>query len=95
MQHIIYRKVINLNKKNSFRQKEFTLEELSQFDGTKGNPAYVAIDGIVYDVSREPSWGGGTHFSLYSGNDLSKEFSKCHKKGSILSNLNKVGTIKK
>jgi Predicted heme/steroid binding protein len=33
------------------KMKQFTLEELKQYNGENGQPAYVAIDGIVYDVS--------------------------------------------
>ncbi len=77
------------------RQKEFTLEELKKYDGSNGKPAYVAVNGIVYDVSSEATWGGGTHFGLYSGKDLSSEFLGCHKGMiEILNKLFRVGTIK-
>ena len=42
-------------------QREFTLEELATYDGSMGRPAYVAVNGIVYDVSLEKTWGGATH----------------------------------
>ncbi len=74
--------------------KEFTTEELAKYDGSGGNPAYVAINGIVYDVSKEGKWGGGTHFGLYAGKDLTAEFQGCHSKTSILRKLPKVGIIK-
>lgn len=79
----------------SFREKVFTLSELAEFNGMKGKPAYVAVDGNVYDVSVTPSWGGGTHFGVYSGKDLTAEFKKCHSAGSILSKLTKVGVLQK
>lgn len=78
------------------RQKEFTLEELSNYNGERGKPAYVAVNGIVYDVSTNISWGGGTHFGLYSGKDLTGEFSGCHRGNlELLNRLPKIGTIKK
>ena len=43
-------------------QKEFTLEELAQYDGSNGKPSYVVIDGIVYDLSKVTAWKGGKHF---------------------------------
>ena len=79
---------------NVYREmKEFTLNELAQYDGSMGKPAYVAVNGIVYDVSNVPAWGGGTHFGLQSGKDLTTEFQNCH---SIekLQKLPQVGILK-
>lgn len=75
------------------QEKQFTLEELSQYDGTGGKPAYVAVQGIVYDVSREATWGGGTHFGLRAGKDLTAQFQSCHGMMQILSRLPKIGTM--
>ncbi|MFL0249337.1 cytochrome b5 domain-containing protein [Clostridium neuense] len=94
---LVRKEVEKLKNDNSLRQNErqFTLEELSKYNGANGAPAYVAVDGIVYDLSLVPSWGGGTHFGLYAGNDLTKEFNSCHKGGGkILEGLPKVGVIK-
>lgn len=32
-------------------QLELTLEELAAYDGKDGNPAYIAVDGVIYDVT--------------------------------------------
>ncbi|SKA80171.1 Predicted heme/steroid binding protein [Caloramator quimbayensis] len=78
-----------------YRQREFTIEELSKYDGSLGNPAYIAVYGIVYDVSNSPVWGGGTHFGATAGGDLTSQFEKCHKRDlSKLKNLPIVGTLK-
>lgn len=74
---------------------EFTLSELAYYDGSMGKPAYVAINGIVYDVSNEAVWGGASHFGLIAGKDLSSQFKSCHGNESILAKLPKVGTLKK
>lgn len=87
-------KLMNYDKLRQ-NERQFTLEELSKYNGTNGIPAYVAVDGIVYDLSLVPSWGGGTHFGLYAGNDLTKQFNSCHEGGTkILEGLPKVGVIK-
>ena len=76
--------------------KEFTIEELSAYNGTNGKPAYVAINGIVHDLSKETAWGGGTHFGLFAGKDLSSEFMECHQGVKlILDKLPQVGILKK
>lgn len=76
------------------KEKEFTIAELAKYDGASGNPAYVAVNGIVYDVSLSSVWGGGTHFGLYSGRDLTTEFKSCHNMQEILNKLPRVGVIK-
>lgn len=75
-------------------QREFTLEELAQYDGGGGRPAYVAVNGMVYDVSREATWGGGTHFGLKAGRDLTAQFQSCHGMMQILTKLPIVGILK-
>lgn len=39
----------------------FNAEGLLKYDGTNGNPAYVAYEGYVYDVSDIKAWNGGIH----------------------------------
>lgn len=81
--------------KRAYRQiKEFTLSELAEYDGTMGKPAYVAVNGIVYDVSDIPKWSGGIHYDLTAGNDLTLQFVSCHGMESKLANLPKVGVLK-
>ena len=49
---------------------QLTLEELKQYDGQNGNPAYVAVDGVIYDVTNVPQWKGGKHNGYTAGQDL-------------------------
>lgn len=79
---------------NAYRQqKEYTLEELAQYNGSSGRPAYVAIEGIVYDVSNQEDWDEGMHFGIMAGRDLSDQFYSCHGIAQILKNAPKVGTL--
>ena len=49
---------------------ELTLDQLKAYDGKNGNPAYVAVDGIIYDVSNVAKWKNGEHNGYSAGNDL-------------------------
>jgi len=49
---------------------ELTLDQLKQYDGKNGNLAYVAVDGIIYDVSNVAKWKNGDHNGYSAGNDL-------------------------
>jgi predicted heme/steroid binding protein/uncharacterized membrane protein len=48
-----------------------TLDTLSQFDGREGRPAYIAYQGIIYDMSKSRLWKNGLHMMKHAaGNDL-------------------------
>lgn len=81
-------------EENFRQQREFTMEELSYYDGSSGRPAYVAVNGIVYDVSNDPTWGGGSHFGLIAGKDLTPQFNGCHGAIQTLSKLPQVGVLR-
>lgn len=87
-----------INQKDASQQavKEFTIDEIAQYDGKQGKPSYVAVNGNVYDVSKVLQWEGGNHFGMIAGKNLSDEFMTCHD-GSlqILQKLPVVGVIKK
>lgn len=86
----------NLYEQGFPRQtKEFTLNELAQYNGTMGKPAYVADNGIVYDVSGNLKWSGAVHYGLTAGKELSSQFESCHGVASKLAKLPKVGVLKK
>jgi predicted heme/steroid binding protein len=74
-------------------QTTFTLQELPKYDGKVGNPAYVAVNGIVYDVTNNAAWAAATHFGLTAGKDLTNEFASCHAGQPILSKLKVVGKL--
>ncbi len=53
-------------------RREFTLEELHNFDGKEGRPAYIALKGNIYDVTDSRLWKDGSHARKHlAGNDLS------------------------
>ncbi len=71
-----------------------TLEELSQYNGKDGNPAYVAVDGVIYDVTDVPQWNRGSHNGQVAGNDLSDEIANLSPHGKkVLEKLPVVGRI--
>jgi len=54
--------------------RDFTADELAQFNGREGQPAYVAFQGVVYDVTESAMWGDGDHEGLHTaGADLTAE----------------------
>ena len=75
--------------------RTFTLEELSQYNGKDGQPAYVAVDGVVYDVTNVEAWKDGEHkLGLTAGNELTEEITKQSPHGlKVLEGLPIVGEL--
>lgn len=73
--------------------RNFTLEELSEYNGRNENPLYVAFDGIVYDVTNSKLWKDGLHFGLPGGKDLTIEFEACHSNRLPLKSMTPIGRL--
>ncbi|MFB2623916.1 MULTISPECIES: cytochrome b5 domain-containing protein [Methanothermobacter] len=74
--------------------REFTPDDLRKFDGISG-PAYVACDGIVYDVSESFLWRDGRHQVIHrAGGDLTHELEKAPHGRELLERFPVVGTLK-
>ena len=75
--------------------RTFTLEELSQYNGKDGQPAYVAVNGVVYDVTNVEAWKDGEHkMGLTAGNELTEEITNQSPHGlKVLEGLPIVGEL--
>lgn len=70
----------------------FTLEELSQYTGANGSTAYIAVDGIIYDVTN--AFDNGTHQGMQiAGTDATAVFASSPHTAALLSTLPIVGTL--
>jgi len=67
----------------------FTTETLKQYNGLNGRAAYVAIDGVVYDMTKV--FRNGKHHGYSAGQDLSTAFYSEHP-ASYLQGYTIVGT---
>jgi predicted heme/steroid binding protein len=65
----------------SSNSRKFTPVELAQYDGKNGNPAYVAVDGVVYDLTRV--FRSGAHYGHFAGKELTQAFYMQHVKSEI------------
>lgn len=75
-------------------QRTFTIGELATFTGKNGRSAYIAVNGVVYDVTNNRAWAAATHFGLIAGKDYTQEFASCHAgQQSILATLPVVGRL--
>lgn len=93
------KKAAAAEKKADWKARTFTAEELKKYNGRDGMPAYVAVDGIVYDLTNSKYWKTGTHMKMHeAGGDLSPDIHNkapqgIHKDGKILERMAKVGVM--
>ena len=76
--------------------KVFTQDELKEFNGKNGKPAYIAVKGKVYDVTKSILWEDGEHqFEHYAGKDLTNEIGDAPHDEDVLERFPIVGILKK
>ena len=74
--------------------REFTEMELRQYNGERGRPAYIAYNGIVYDVTDAPNWRSGMHRNLhYPGLDLTRSLRKAPHDEFVLGRVPRIGRL--
>lgn len=76
-------------------EKKITLAELRRCDGESG-PAYIAYQGVVYDVSDCPKWRLGLHENLhFPGQDLSSALAQAPHAAEVFSRpcVRRVGIL--
>jgi len=75
-------------------ERKFTLEELKQYDGREGRPAYIAFKGKVYDVTDSYLWIEGDHQGQHvAGKDLTDEMKFAPHGEETLERIKQVGVL--
>jgi predicted heme/steroid binding protein len=55
---------------------KITKQELEENNGQNGKPAWVAVEGKVYDVTESSFWADGSHMGMHdAGKDLTDDLS--------------------
>lgn len=77
----------------------FTPDDLKNYNGQNGKPAYVAVNGLVYDVTNSDLWKAGVHKycsdTTYAGADYSELINSSPHGADILKSFPVVGVLKK
>jgi len=74
--------------------RKFTPEELKQYDGREGRPAYIVYKGKVYDVSNSFLWIDGDHQGQHAaGKDLTEEMGLAPHGEETLERVKLVGVL--
>ena len=75
-------------------QLELTVDELAAYNGKDGKPAYVAVKGVIYDVTNVPAWKDGVHKGNTAGMDVTDLIANAPHGESVTANLTAVGKLK-
>jgi predicted heme/steroid binding protein len=73
--------------------KKFSVEELRNFDGKGGKPAYVGYKGKVYDVSDSDQWLEGDHMGHAAGLDLTLDMEIAPHADDVMQKMKVVGVL--
>jgi predicted heme/steroid binding protein/uncharacterized membrane protein len=74
--------------------KKISAEDLAQADGHEGRPAYVVVDGRVYDVGRSKKWSKGVHMRRHkAGADLTADIKSAPHGAEVLGNVDLLGEL--
>ncbi len=68
-----------------------TTTELAKHDGQEGRSAWIAVNGVVYDVTEK--WTDGKHHGLEAGQDLTEKFVASGHARQTLEKLPVVGSL--
>ena len=80
------------NTTNETTLPVFTLEELAVYNGQNGQKGYIAVDGVIYDVTT--AFPNGMHQGLHlAGTDATAAFNSSPHARSILTGLPIVGSL--
>ena len=73
--------------------KKFSVQELSNYNGKNGKPAYVGYKGKVYDVTESIQWMEGDHMGHAAGQDLTEEMEIAPHDEDVMTRMKLVGIL--
>ncbi len=74
--------------------RRLTRRELSRYNGKNGVPAYIACEGVVYDVTVSFLWPEGEHQAFHAaGADLTASLHEAPHGAGVLAHFSIVGTL--
>jgi predicted heme/steroid binding protein len=76
------------------RVRKLTLQELAQYNGQDGAPAYIAYQGKVYDVTGSFLWRKGRHQVVHrAGQDLTDDLALAPHGDELLRRVPIIGAL--
>jgi predicted heme/steroid binding protein len=74
--------------------RKFNVEELKNYSGQEGKPAYIVFSGKVYDVTDSALWQDGNHLGDHqAGKDLTAAIKSAPHGDEVLAKVKQVGIL--
>lgn len=81
-------------RKKQLNMRRFTRDELRQYNGRDGAPAFIAYQGKIYDVSGSWHWQDGQHQVIHAaGCDLTDALETAPHDADLLDKFPLVGVL--
>lgn len=71
----------------------FTLAQLALRNGQDKPQIWVALNGIIYDVTSSRLWKNGKHYEHWAGQDLTDELADAPHTASVFEKFTPVGRL--
>lgn len=76
------------------KDQVFTADDLAEYDGSDGGPAYAVFEGKVYDVTDSPMWDNGLHESEHqAGEDLTEAIADAPHGAEVFDDFPVIGVL--
>lgn len=73
---------------------EYTRSQLALRNGQDKPQIWVALDGVIYDLTESRLWRDGKHYEHWAGQDLTAELQDAPHSAGVFARFKKVGKIK-
>ncbi len=75
------------------KQKLFSRAQLALRNGQDKPEVWVALRGVIYDVSKSRLWNKGKHYEHWAGQDLTDELSDAPHNEKVFDKFKVVGKL--
>jgi len=72
---------------------KLTIDQLAIYNGENGNPSYIAVSGVIYEITNVSAWSSGSHNGGVAGTDITDLIDDAPHSESVLEDLEIVGEI--
>ena len=73
----------------------FTKQQLALRNGQDKPQIWVALKGVIYDVTESRLWKNGKHYEHWAGQDLTEELADAPHTDTVFEKFEKVGILVK